>query len=48
MELFVKIVNTIQEWTILTKYSILDVWEGSEWVSANFSQTLLSYVCIVP
>ena len=32
-ECFVKIVNGLKQWTIFAKRSILDVWQGVEYVS---------------
>ena len=36
MKLLVKIVNNFQSFTIFAKHSILDVWEGSEYVSVQY------------
>ena len=34
MELFTKIISGFQQWTIFSKRSILDIWQGSEYTSA--------------
>ena len=36
MELYLKIVNVFQPLTIFANSSILDVWQGSEYVSVQF------------
>ena len=33
MELFMKIVNGLNPWTIFPKSSILDIWRGSEYAT---------------
>ena len=40
MELFSEIVNGFQPLTISTKSSVLDVWQGSEYVSGNIQRKM--------
>ena len=45
MELFAKIVNTWKPLTIFAKNSILDIWQGSEYVSMDLSY--YSYISLI-
>ena len=44
MKLYAKIVNVVQQLTIFAKYSILDIWKGSEHTLTSFNFWINSFM----